>query len=775
MSAEYRLFQIAGLDRSRPDYYSNLQRIVRQLSYQLKAPITTHDVDGQTFLVIPLGFGDPPDILQLVGTVATLKETGDVLDLDFTDDRPELDPVRLRFLQFIFQGPLWKDMRLWQPGAGKPFFFKKPAKQFGQLELYEGFAARVTRHPESGFGLVVDLRRKLVSRSSLPIDITREQINALKGRSCVYKMGRNWYEVNLSGLADLTVGEPSIQLQGKPVSLIDYLHTNSPKPVPGSIANLCPDGAAIYYRTNGPQQRSAPAALCYLVEDTHGREGAKYHRETVIDPRERRGQINRLVGMFLQSVQVGNIVLSVSTQAGRVKSKPFSPPALRYGNNVTLSVDARESSVVSAVRKYGQLRLKLLEDANAGFYVHSPLDRQYFVVPKSIANSSGSQFLKDLKARTATLYPNGGGYHPEVIVYDDLNCRRDFIGQSRAIQEAMEADSVVPGYALVMVHRYDRRPRSADQLAAWTAKEFTRQFDLNAAVIHTDVIRSAYASVTRDGETRYVVKESQKKRFYGYLRNVALNKILLTNGKWPFVLENPLHADIVIGIDVKNSTAAFTLITDGGRVIRFAMSPSRQKEQLLKNQVATFVADLIRKEAPFFSHPPKRIVVHRDGNVWPIEINGLQQACECLAEEGRLDKNWQLTVVEIKKTAPAPVRLFDVKSGKNGQGLHVENPIIGSWLQTAPDEGYVCTTGNPFKIPGTSNPLHIRRASGKMSVEHCLSDVFSLSCLTWTRPEGSMRLPISIKLCDRSLFDEAAEYDEDAIAFGNDNFKEAAT
>ena len=73
---------------------------------------------------------------------------------------------------------------------------------------------------------------------------------------------------------------------------------------------------------------------------------------------------------------------------------------------------------------------------------------------------------------------------------------------------------------------------------------------------------------------------------------------------------------------------------------------------------------------------------------------------------------------------------------------------------------------------GTSNPLHIRRAAGNMPIEHCLSDVFSLSCLTWTRPEGAMRLPISIKLCDRSLFDEAAEYDQDAIEFASAHLQE---
>ncbi len=772
LSATYRLYQIANLHRDNPDYYGNVQRLIRRLSFQMKAPVTTYDRDGETFLVIPTGFGDPPDHVMLVGVVAALKETRDAIDLDFTVARPELDTVRLRFLQFIFQGMLWKNSRLWLPGAGKPFFFKKPAKQLDKTDLYEGFAVRAALHPEGGFGLVVDLRHKLVLRLPLPVRAKRGQINALKGRSCVYKMGHNWFEVTLDGLADLSVGEPSIQSEGKAVSLIDYLHTKSRKPVPASIANLSPDGAAIYYRTNGPEQRSAPAALCHLIEDTHSREGARHQRETVIDPSDRHRRINRLVRMFLKQVQVGDVVLSVSDRAGRTRTKPFSPPNLLFGNDKTLSLDRSERDAGSALKNYGRRRLTLLKDEKAGFFEQSPLDRQYLVLPKSVESSYGSQFLKYLKGQVDNLYPKGGGYDPEVIVYDDLNIKRDFVGQSRAIREVVGSTQVKPGYALVMVHRYDRRPRSADQLAAWAVKEFPQRFDLKAAVIHTDMAKKAYGSMTRGNSTRYVVKSAERGRLSGYLRNVAINKILLTNGKWPFILETSLYADVVIGIDVKNNTAAFTLIANGGKIVRFSTSSSRQKEQLLKNQVARFVSDLVRKEVSYFTQCPKQIVIHRDGRAWPAEIEGLKEACERLAVEGHLGQDWQLTVVEIAKSAPAPLRLFDVKPSRNGQGLHVENPMVGNWVPTAPNEGYVCTTGRPFQIPGTSNPLHIRRAAGEMPIEHCLSDVFSLSCLTWTRPEGAMRLPISTKLCDRSLFDEAAEYNQDAIEFENARFQE---
>ena len=772
LSTTYRLYQITGLRRDGPDYYSNVQRLVRRLSFQMRAPVTTYDVEGETFLGVPTESGDPPEHIMLVGVIAVLKDAGGVIDLDFTEAHPELNPVRLRFLQFIFQGVLWKDSRLWQPGAGQPFFLKRPAKQLGDIDLYEGFSMRTVLHPEGGFGAVVDLRRKLVSRSSLLARARREQINALKGRSCVYKMGHNWFEVTLAGLSDLSIGTPSIPLDGEAVSLIDYLHRKSRKPVPASIANLSPDGAAIHYRTNGPEQRSAPAALCYLVEDTHSRGGAKFQRETVIDPQDRRPQINQVVKTFLRQVSVRDVNFSVSEEAGSTRTKPFLPPDLRFGNDKTLSFDRSEPNADTALKNYGRSRLMLLKDKDVGFFNQSLLDRQYLVLPKSVEDSYGSQFIKDLKKQVDDLYPNGGGYNPEVIVYDDLNIRRDFVGQSRAIRKAVETINVRPGYALVMVHRYGRRPRSADQLAAWTVKEFPDLFGLNAAVIHTDMAKNAYGSMTSGDTTRYVVKSAERKRLSGYLRNVALNKVLLANGKWPFILDTPLHADVVIGIDVKNNTVAFTLIADRGKIVRLSTSQSRQKEQLLKNQVAQFVSDLVRKEGAHLKQRPKQIVIHRDGRAWPAEIEGLEEACRQLAIEGHLDQDWQLTVVEIAKSSPASLRLFDVKPLRSGQGLYVENPIVGSWMQAAPDEGYICTTGRPFRIPGTSNPLHIRRAAGEMSIEHCLSDIFSLSCLTWTRPEGAMRLPLSIKLCDRSLFDEAAEYDQDAIEFASAHLQE---
>lgn len=763
LSTRYRLFGVVGIQRDGPEFYANTQRIIKQLSYQMRAPITTHTVDGENFLLIPQGYGNPPDHMTLVGAVATLKDTGREIEIRFDANSTDLDPVRLRFLQFAIQNPLWSNPRLWLPSAGDPYFSKTPTKQLGALDLFDGFAIRAAPHPEGGFGVIVDLRRKLVARSSLGAQVTRDQINKLKGRSCVYHMGHRWYEVSLSGLDDRKVGEPSIPYNGKAVSLLQYLHAESPKPVPPSLAHLRPDGSAIFYRTIGPQQKAAPAELCYLVEDTHGTDGATYQRETVVEPHVRYPDILEIVSKLLADIRIGNTRLSVSQQPARVLTRSFEVPPLRFGNDVTLRADSFGSRE-KAVSDYGRRRLSLLSETNTGFHVRSPFDRQYLVMPRSVANSTGGQFIADIKRQVEALYPNGG-YDPEVIEYDDLTGKRDFVTQSRAIKAAIQAANVKPGYALVMEHRYERRARSADQLSAWTVKELGWQFELTASVVHTDMVRNAYEERHRDGGTQYVIRNSESRRYTGYLRNVAINKILLTNGKWPFVLQDHLHADVVIGIDVKHNTAAFALIAGGGRIIRFQTSPSKQKEQLLRGQVAKYVAELIGKETAYLTKKPKSVVIHRDGRAWPSEIDGIKDACASLANDGAIDAEWMLTVVDISKSSPAPLRLFNLSPSHSGRSPAVDNPFVGDWTTFSETEAYVCTTGKPFRIPGTANPLHIRRAYGSMPIAHCAEDVFALSCLTWPRPEGAMRLPISIKLCDRTLFDEAAGYDEDAIEF----------
>jgi hypothetical protein len=159
------------------------------------------------------------------------------------------------------------------------------------------------------------------------------------------------------------------------------------------------------------------------------------------------------------------------------------------------------------------------------------------------------------------LFPQPGGYCPTVIPWNDHG-KKSFVRRARAVLEAIAAFGVQPGYGVVMLHRTDDRAhREEDQLAAAVVRELFEHHQLRIGVIHCDTVRECYQEVVQsDGQRQYRPDPTQRGRLSGYLRNVALNKILLINRKWPIILADRLHADITIGIDVKNNTCGLLVV-----------------------------------------------------------------------------------------------------------------------------------------------------------------------------------------------------------------------
>ncbi len=119
-------------------------------------------------------------------------------------------------------------------------------------------------------------------------------------------------------------------------------------------------------------------------------------------------------------------------------------------------------------------------------------------------------------------------------------------------------------------------------------------------------------------------------------------------------------------------------------------------------------------------------------------------------------------VVEVHKSSAEGYRLvYETSDGK------YRNPTAGSWTEIDDREGIVCTTGLPFKFPGTAKPLCVRVVEGPLNLPHVLEDTFRMSQLCWSIPDRCMRLSIDLKLCDDYLRSIAAFSDEDEGQFGD--------
>lgn len=393
------------------------------------------------------------------------------------------------------------------------------------------------------------------------------------------------------------------------------------------------------------------------------------------------------------------------------------------------------------------------------------------MIPKTVERSYGQAFIDDLAREVRKLNPQTE-YQPKILTYED-QVQPTFTELAQSIRTALNLKLEVRAQfdaALVMIPPLGRSHGTTDELAAFVVKELEQHHTHNVAVIHTTIPGDSYVQPQEPGKS-YTVSQDERRRsrLRGYLRNVALNKIMLTNYCWPFVLSDPLNADLTIGIDVKGNTVGLAYVCGTGAHFEYTLKTSKQKEKLSTPQTATYIKELIEKALKYLPGKPQHIVIQRDGRLFPTEELGIERAVEALKKSGALPDTSQVTLLELAKTAPVSLRLFKITSAKGEE--RIENPDLGTSLIIDEQAGFVCTTGEPLLrgINGTVRPLFVRRVSGPLPIEACLQDVYHLSSLTWTRPEGCMRDPITIRLLDRYLYEHASEYDEEGLSFAEFN------
>jgi hypothetical protein len=93
-------------------------------------------------------------------------------------------------------------------------------------------------------------------------------------------------------------------------------------------------------------------------------------------------------------------------------------------------------------------------------------------------------------------------------------------------------------------------------------------------------------------------------------------------------------------------------------------------------QVRAHLVELLR--LPGAASPPRHIVIHRDGPAWQSEQVGARQAVIQLRGERVLDPDATPPILEVSKSAPAPLRLFEVTGSETRPW--VETPQVGAPL-----------------------------------------------------------------------------------------------
>jgi hypothetical protein len=727
----------------------------------------------QLYIAQPLGYPNLPDRVPLVGQEAIVEPTGIEEEIDYGQLQENNVDIAIRFLQFHLDGFLSNNpLLLWRPSAGMPFFQKDPDPTFKlfNVVMYRGFRIKLVALPESRIGVCIDITRKYASRLYLPAEITPDEFRKYKGKNCIYEFGHKWYEVKIDSISGLGASEVRVS-DGS--SLLEYVQRKTKEPIPQSVLTLPRNCTVLTYKTKLGAVKNMPSALCRLTYTTDHPAIGDYHSRTILPPYKRRSEIEFAVKTYLSNWTFQGTLIKLSDRMLELDCDYLIPPDLEFGGGKILSFRNDKNVVHTTFEDFGISKRRLLYSTDAGFYVKEKVwERQYLVMPKSMHESFGNKYIADVKNQFRKLYsPNGEvQYDPIVITYDDSVRQSVPTLGNEIIQSVMDSIGktlLYSGYGFVIIPRLspERRDKE-DELANLLMVEF-RKKGIHISIAHTDTPSVFYTPFhSESGQTEYKATEDEvlAKRFRGYIENVVLNKILLLNRRFPFVLSTPLNSDLIIGVDVKNNTAGLMLIFKDGKTFSFVTSDSNEKEQLTKEHASSLIYRYLKKELENESVHIKDVTFHRDGKLHPSELQGVKEALEKLRMEGILDTNYNCNFVEIKKTSRVPLRFFDTVKPQGFMQERTENPKIGTYM-ILQNTAFLCTTGRPFRYRGTTKPLQITKVEGSMDFKKILEDIFALANLTWTRPDYCSRLPISIKMTDIRLREVAGRYSEDALKY----------
>ncbi len=773
---QYRLFEVQGLHDKIRDFQKKRQRIINKLSRKLKHPITIIERNNKHYLVtkneIEIIAKLPVDYPKVGGGKFKFLDTKENFELNFNSQDFYDRAICERFLQFETQGSLFNERDLWQPATGQPFFTKTP-KRIKGIDVFTGYRVRAIDLGDK-WGIMVDITKKYVKPIPLPTHLTSEIFyEQYKGKRYLYKFGSNWYTVKLEEFEYATAKEYSYIKNDKEITLIEDIRNSTPFPHSKTLANLPEDCSVLLYYGAGSETQGTASGLCYEVIGTEDFEGSQIHRNSIIPPLYRAKGMNWFRTKYLNNIRFGTQKVFLQPKLYRIDCDIFDYPDYLIGDSQELI-----SSSFSYPNRLIKERFDKLNDPNCGFY--KPQDKQfcpqYIFLPRSVHNAMGATFTEALIDAVNSMYP-WDEYKPEIKFYEDkFSGNRNYVKLGKRIVETVgkfKSNGVNP-HALIMIPDFRRGNREHDELAALLVQELGKKsYGISCSIIHTNMVKECYEERTnKEGEIFYVVKQDihnkkfdKRGKLKGYLRNVANKQVLLSNNKYPYVLKTPLNADMTIGIDVKNYLAGFLFTDKYAKNNRKVFRPAKNHEKLTKNLMVKTLVEIIEDEAAFSLGSMRNFVFHRDGHFFDEEIEGIKEAFRILKEEKHiLTEEASFTLVEIPKKTQVSLRFLDSWFDNNTKQYNCNNPRIGSYWIINEHKAYICTTGKEFHRGGTSNSLLVNKVNGEMDFKAILQDIFFLSTLAYTKPDDCSRIPMSIKVLDIHLQDQASKYKKNEYA-----------
>ena len=748
----FRLLEVTNL-LATEQFAENVERLVTLVAKEIRAPVCAYRDDGKTYLATT---ADPEGVKRdwpLVPQVAILKPDPRNYTLQYNDLRGEHARIGLNLLRFAFRTGLSNHAELWSDNASA--FYNREA--FNQrspdaIDLYDGFTFRL--HLIGGHVYVaVDPRITYIDRLSLLDHLQAGQrFEDTQFGHYLYRFGSQWYRVQVMGLTERTIAEQQFfhEILQQQFDVYTYTTTKVRSPHLPLIQNLSPGSPAIIYRyPNTKKDLSGAAALCFKTFQTSAPEVKPFHTQAIVPPHRRLAQSQRIVEQYFRNLWFNDDQITVVPKPLRENVSVFAVPDLAFGGGKVLHIRRDSGDQGTALSDLGKGRMELLLDKSVEPITRSGPKKQFLFVPETLDRSIAEKLKSEFMVRMEQLL--GDTYNIAIVLYKDRGTKT-LAQHVKAIQTAVTDNKIEYGSALLILPE-----GAASDLHNYIKRVLNDTLNVQCALA-SSIKRYFVLNADRKG---YHIPDSNMGKFVSYTRYTALG-MLLVNRTWPFAVHNPLYYDVYIGIDILNHTAGFTYVFNGGKDCYFRWADSKRPEKLTKKMMSSVLVEDLAKYLRSLNIRPRSIIIHRDGRSYTEEHEGLKAAVRQLQKDGLVDQTIVTGFVEIQKTSMLRLRLY------RRSGQMVYNPNMGAYYVLDDRQGIVCNTGEPFRIPGTVNPLHVTLATDGLRIDHVLEDVFALAQLAWTAPDKSSRYPITTKLGDTFLRpiasmsdDEAAQYEDE--------------
>jgi hypothetical protein len=733
----------------------NIQKVLMKLASETSGPVALYYKDEKKFIAVKADTSITSKELHLSPMIAKVSLLDEIYELNFDALTKENRELAIRFLEFSIKEHVGNHPKLWRYSSSQ-YFLRKPIFQepYSNIDVYSGFTFKVVSQPDGNFYVSLDLSYKYADKKFLHEHLIDGDISILKkrlkGKRCLYFGGDSWYPVQIADFGK-AIKEQEFSVNGQKHTVYNWALNKTKSETFNMSKHLFPDSPSLIFNYPGNTSKyfNGAACLAKFLFSTSDNFVNGMHAKTIQVPSSRFHYLKGFIKHNFQSINFNGIQLDISQYPLKENLKVFPLPGLKFNKGQEYKAIPISERYESLIDGFGKARrVNIIRN---GILNNSQFGPQYLLIPDTVdillAKTIQSYFEKDLKM----IAPSFDKFDA-LIIYKDLK-GTSALRQYNEIKETLQKHNATQGSALFLLPEVDDAAASyIRNLHDCVKKKFHKDIRFQCASV-TKVSSFFKSFASKDSGYEYKIAQEKLMSYRSYTYNLFF-EYLIVNQKWPYALSTALNHDIYIGLDVHDHYAGFVFFYKNGEKIVFDYKEVSDRTGTFRNEkisakvIIEILLSNLKRHIPAHAVNPNSIVLLRDGRSFGEEGKALRAVLDELAKEGLVDRQrLKWGIVDVHKHTTIPYRVAIDNEGYNG----LSNPWSGTYKLFDDKSGFLFSTGYPFKIQGTVQPLHVSLIEGDVHFETVMQDIFHQCILAFSAPDKGASLPVVLKLIDTMI------------------------